>query len=101
MDGIARLIRVAAEYGSALSLERSTVSWRLFGDSKKLDGLVGGADIQVRRYETAMVWLSDNWPVDAVWPEGVARPGVDEVDHASSMAPADVAGAGAKSGEMQ
>ena len=94
MDGIKDLIRVAAAYGASQNLERSTVSWRLFGDSKKLDGLVGGADIQVRRYEAAMAWLSDNWPPACDWPVDVRRPNFEFADHSSVMAPADAAGAG-------
>ncbi len=74
MDGIGNLIRVAGAYGAALQLERSTVSWRIFGDGKKLDALVAGADIQVRRFETAMSWLSTNWPDEAEWPSDVSRP---------------------------
>lgn len=102
MDGIKDLIRVAAAYGAALSIERSTVSWRLFGDSKKLDGLVGGADIQVRRFESAMQWLSSNWPEGVSWPFDVRRPGAaSRNDDPQPMAPAARLGAGAKSGEMQ
>jgi hypothetical protein len=51
------------------------VSWRLFEDSKKLGALeTGGVDIQTRRLERAVRWLSDNWPPDAVWPQDVLRP---------------------------
>lgn len=74
MDSITCLISVAEIYAEASGVERTTVSWRLFGDSKKLDALVAGSDIQVRRYETALRWLSDNWPETAVWPDQVIRP---------------------------
>lgn len=74
MDFIASLIRAAEAFRDASGLERTTVSWRLFGDSKKLDALIAGSDIQVRRYEGAMAWLSGNWPEDVDWPEGVVRP---------------------------
>lgn len=74
MDSITCLISIAETYAVATGVERTTVSWRLFGDSKKLDALVSGSDIQVRRFEAALQWLSDNWPVGAIWPDQVARP---------------------------
>lgn len=77
MDFIASLILAAEVFREATGLERTTVSWRLFGDSKKLDALIAGSDIQVRRYEKALAWLSGNWPEDVNWPECVVRPHVD------------------------
>lgn len=46
----------------------------MFGDNKKLKALEDGADIQVRRLEQAMAWLSEHWPEGAEWPPGVQRP---------------------------
>jgi hypothetical protein len=74
MDSIPALILVAEVYGQAAGLERTTVSWRLFGDSKKLDALINGSDIQTRRFEAALRWLSDNWPQSVEWPDQVRRP---------------------------
>lgn len=74
MDGITQLVTVARAYADAEKLDLTTVSWRLFGDSKKLRHLTQGRDIQVRRHEQAMRWLSSNWPSDADWPADIARP---------------------------
>lgn len=75
MSAIEQLLRVAGEYRRATGLETKTVSWRVFEDSKKLEAMEkGDADIQTRRFERAMSWLSDNWPEDAVWPSDVKRP---------------------------
>lgn len=74
MSAIDHLLTVSQEYARATGLEVKTVSWRLFDDNKKLDAIIGGSDIQVRRLEKAMQWLSENWPAGAVWPEGVPRP---------------------------
>lgn len=101
MDGINHLIRAAQVFGAALSIERSTVSWRLFGDGKKLDALIGGADIQVRRFEAAMHWLSTNWPDGAIWPDGIPRPDADCSAHDLTLAPPAALGAGAKTGALQ
>ena len=74
MSGIDSLLLVARRYEDALNIEASTVSWRVFNDSKKLDALRNGKDIQVRRLEAAMRWFSANWPEGAEWPAEVARP---------------------------
>lgn len=79
MSAINHLVEVAAEYGRAEAVDDTTVSWRVFGDSKKLPAIKGGADIQVKRLERAMAWLSSNWPSSAIWPSDVPRPSGEEV----------------------
>lgn len=74
MSAIASLLKVVCVYRVAAGLSRSTVSWRMFGDTKKLASLEAGKDIQVTRLERAFQWLSDSWPEDAVWPPEVERP---------------------------
>ncbi|UYW34284.1 hypothetical protein [Methylorubrum extorquens] len=76
MSAITRFIAVTTAFREISGLETTTLSWRLFGDSKKLGALEAGADIQVTRYERALQWLSDNWPPehDAYWPSDVIRP---------------------------
>jgi hypothetical protein len=74
MSRIDELVALAREYQRASKLDTSTVSWRIFGDTKKLQAIVDGADIQVRRYEKALLWLSSHWPTDAKWPASIERP---------------------------
>lgn len=76
MFEIAHLIVIAEAYAHRASVEEKTVSSRVFGDSKKLAALRGGADITVGRFNSAMRWFSANWPAEAEWPAGVPRPGV-------------------------
>lgn len=84
MSAIDHLVQVAAEYGRAAQLDDTTVSWRLFGDSKKLKAIKGeGADIQVRRLEKAMQYLSSNWPEGATWPAEIQRPTPDSGEAAA------------------
>jgi hypothetical protein len=47
------LIRLTKLYGEALGMELRTVSWRMFGDSKKLGAIVASADLSVRRRKSA------------------------------------------------
>jgi hypothetical protein len=47
-----------------------TLSYRMFGDSKRLTDLRGDGDITVSRFNNAMRWLVQHWP------EGAARPAV-------------------------
>lgn len=74
MSAIAQLLSVAEIYREATGLKAVTLSWQLFGDSKKLERLEQGFDIQVTRYERAMQWLSDRWPDGVAWPADVPRP---------------------------
>lgn len=76
MTIIEQLLAVAGAYGEAEGVEASVVSWRVFGDSKKLGAIETGADLQTRRFEQAMRWFADNWPERAAWPAKVRRPQV-------------------------
>ena len=74
MNAINHLLTLADRYRGLTGLGQSALSWRVFGDTKKLKALHDGADIQVKRSEKAMQWFSDHWPVDADWPAAVPRP---------------------------
>ena len=64
MIDIDTLISRADDYKRLLNIpEDTTVSYRVFGDSKKLSALRCGADITVRRFNAAMRWFDYNWPV--------------------------------------
>lgn len=74
MSAIDRFLLLARAYREATGLKTTALSWRLFGDSKKLGAIENGADIQVTRYERALQWFSDNWPLET-WPlEAGPRP---------------------------
>jgi hypothetical protein len=78
MNGIDRLLTIARVYGEAEGIKPTTVSSRVFADSKKLGAIMAGGDINVGRYERAMQWFSDNWPENAVWPSDIPRPSSGE-----------------------
>lgn len=63
MIDTATLIMRADAYKALLDVpEDSTVSYRVFGDTKKLGALRNGADITVRRFNAALRWFDENWP---------------------------------------
>jgi hypothetical protein len=75
MTCIDELITAARIYAAAEGVELKTVSWRVFGDAKKLDAITkAGADLQTRRFEGAMRWFSANWPDTVAWPSDIPRP---------------------------
>lgn len=74
MTCIDELLIVARAYAAHEGIGLKTVSWRLFGDTKKLAAITGGADIQTKRFEGAMQWLSTHWPAGLAWPVGAERP---------------------------
>lgn len=77
---ISQLLGLAAAFQRASALEEKTLSHRVFGDSKKLAALRGGADITTGRFNAAIRWFAANWPEGLDWPEGVERPApADEV----------------------
>lgn len=72
---IATLVGIADQFRSAAGgLSETTLSHRIFGDSKKLTALRGSADITVGRFNAAMRWMAENWP------EGHERPEVLRAD---------------------
>ena len=77
MIEIAHFISLADAFIAATSIKDVTLSHRMFGDSKKLTAIRNGSDITVGRLNSAIEWLSANWPENAVWPENVGRPVVE------------------------
>lgn len=70
MLSTAYLIHVADAYKAASGLtEDTTVSYRVFGDTKKLTAIRCGADITVRRFNVALDWFRSHWPDGRPFPE--------------------------------
>ncbi|UIJ31493.1 hypothetical protein LV780_04770 [Cereibacter azotoformans] len=60
------LLKKADAYKEASGIDSdATVSYRVFGDSKKLSALRAGADITVSRFNAAMEWFEKNRPTVA------------------------------------
>jgi hypothetical protein len=74
MASTQNLIELADAYKVAAGLDRDqTVSYRVFGDSKKLSDLRAGAGITVSRFNAAMEWFGQNWPEGKAFPKGLLR----------------------------
>lgn len=88
MTQIMHLLALADEFERVERIEGKTLSFRVFGDSKKLAALRDGADITVGRFNAALAWFDKNWPADAVWPEAVNKPLTPErFDEMTSASP--------------
>ncbi len=74
MIQITHLLSLADAFQKAVPVTDTTLSFRIFKDSKKLGALRGGSDITTGRFNDAIVWFDDNWPEDAKWPEAISRP---------------------------
>lgn len=76
MTGREKLLKLAALFGAATKLERTTVNWRLFRDTRKLDNIAAGKDLYLGRYERAMQFFADHWApeADELWPSDIPRP---------------------------
>jgi hypothetical protein len=68
------LVALIDSFGAVIGETKdTTLSHRIFGDSKKLGALrTGGADITVGRYNATMAWLAANWPQTADRPAALA-----------------------------
>lgn len=70
-----QILRVAGIYQAAVQLPDTTVSWRMFGESRTLSALRNGTrTVTLVRAEGAIAALSAAWPDGAVWPADIARP---------------------------
>lgn len=70
-----QLLTVARTFCAARGLSMARVSTLVFNEGKKLQAIeTGGADLATGRFERAMLWFSENWPANAVWPVEVIRP---------------------------
>ncbi|MGR3823838.1 MAG: hypothetical protein ACU0A5_14815 [Salipiger marinus] len=70
MQTIESLLALADAYKRAAGVDHdSTVSHRVFRDSKKLTALRKGADISLRRFNDAMRWFELNWPEGSDFPK--------------------------------
>lgn len=88
MDEI-RLIAIAEQYARHRSISVARVGALAAADGKFFGRLQAGRTCTLRLANSVLQWLSDHWPADLEWPEGVARP---------APAPESPAGGAAKEG---
>jgi len=62
-----------AAYMAVSKQSPSTVAQAAAGDWRFFDR-IQSSSFTARKYDAVMQWFSANWPKDAVWPKGVARP---------------------------
>jgi hypothetical protein len=55
-------------------LSFGALSTRMMNDGKSLDRIARGGDLTTGSYEDCILWLNDNWPPEAIWPEHIPRP---------------------------
>lgn len=78
-----QLILIADVYCRETGMSRSRLSTIILSGGKRLDMIEGGGDIGTERFESAMRWLSANWPDGLAWPEEVPRPCADALREAA------------------
>ena len=69
-----QLLAITDAYCAATGRSASRVSTLIFNDGKRIAAIKDGGDLATGRFEHGMSWFSGNWPKDADWPEGIARP---------------------------
>jgi hypothetical protein len=73
-DSVSKFITVLEAFCLATGTPESTVSWRVFNDSGRIDDIRAGRDVGARKLDRAMQHFADHWPPEAVWPDQVERP---------------------------
>jgi hypothetical protein len=63
------LLACADQFRVLTGVEEVTLSYRMFGDTKKLRVLRGDAGITLDRFNAGMTWFATNWPEGADLPE--------------------------------
>lgn len=64
----------AEAYAAARGFELSTVGRLAANDGSFFSRISSGRSFTARKYDEIIVWFSENWPSDAVWPSNVPRP---------------------------
>lgn len=74
-DGLrSQLVKVSQRYADATGISVSTLSTKLLNGGMQLKRISQGGDLNTRKFEQAMAWLSENWPAGTDWPVDVPRP---------------------------
>lgn len=68
------LLTVADAYCEAKDLSLSRVSTLIFNDGKRLTAIREGKDLYTGRFEQALAFFSEHWPIGRAWPNGIERP---------------------------
>ncbi len=74
MPHVSHIIALADAWLVATGLRETTLSNRLFGESKKLSLLRSGSDLTTGRYRMAVRWFAENWPENTDWPDFIPMP---------------------------
>lgn len=68
------LVRCAEAYAEARAMSIHTVARLAAGDWRFFKRLHGDTTFTARKYDEVMEWFSAEWPENAKWPKGIARP---------------------------
>ena len=74
MNARQHLLTLIDTFAEAKGVSGSRVTTLAVNSGSVYRFLREGKDITVGRFETAVRWLSDNWPDGVLWPDGIARP---------------------------
>jgi hypothetical protein len=67
------LLKIIDQCLALTGLPETTLSYRIFEDTKKIADLRRGRDITLGRFGMAMRWLAANWPAGHALPEELQK----------------------------
>lgn len=68
------LMSLGTAFAKARGLEETTVGRMCAADGRFFARLRDGKAFTAKKYDTVVDWFAANWPADAAWPAGIARP---------------------------
>lgn len=73
---ITYLVTLAESLAAHQNVTHSAISMRIFGKGDFFQKFFAGKrkSLNVDTWFKAMLWFSDNWPVDLEWPSDIPRP---------------------------
>lgn len=74
MDSSSALLKVARAYSEATGRSLARIGTVIHNQGAFFKKLEEGGTCTMETFDKAMRWFSENWPSDASWPVGIARP---------------------------
>lgn len=68
------LSKLGSEFARVSGRKLTGIWASAVNDARFMERVEAGQTFTVKTLAKAMQWFSDNWPVGAVWPDGVKRP---------------------------
>lgn len=71
---VRHLLTLVQLFGERKGLAESTIGRHCVADGAFFPRLRAGSSLSVRKYDSIVLWFSENWPQGSDWPADIKRP---------------------------